>query len=185
MLDSDTIGLAGLTFSHDSVAGPARRNQTSAKAGCFPGFFHIKVRLFSDQDMEIFCGASNLTVEEKQRKCVWGFSPPPLLMLLITSQNSGSHLPNILQKESLFKIYSYVLVEWWHPKHLGGFFFPAISWGLAWTELAHALNRQWTMSFITETTCANNCAGKKLKNKNLGRSWWMRPHCFDRPYCRI
>ena len=59
-----------LTFSHDSAGLPSRRNQTSAEAGCFSGASHIKLRLFFDQDIEIFCGASYLTVEDKQREPV-------------------------------------------------------------------------------------------------------------------
>lgn len=55
-----------LTFSHESAECSPRRNQTSAKAGYFSAALQIKLRLFFNQDTEIFCGASYLTVEEKQ-----------------------------------------------------------------------------------------------------------------------
>lgn len=54
-----------LTFSHDSVGCSTRWNRISAKAGCFSIALQLKLRLFFAQDMEMFCGASYLTVEQK------------------------------------------------------------------------------------------------------------------------
>lgn len=54
-----------LTFSHDSVGSSSRWNRILAKAGCFSTALQLKLRLFFTQDMEIFCGASYLTVEQK------------------------------------------------------------------------------------------------------------------------
>lgn len=45
---------------------PSRLNQTSTEAGCFSAAVHIMLRLFFNQDTKIFCGASYLTVEDKQ-----------------------------------------------------------------------------------------------------------------------
>lgn len=54
-----------LTFSHDSVGCSTRWNRISAKAGCFSIALQLKLRLFFAQDMEMFCGASYLTVKQK------------------------------------------------------------------------------------------------------------------------
>lgn len=67
---SDTLKFCNkicLTYSHDSVGCSARRNRTSAKAGHFSTAVQLKLRLFFNQDMLIFCGASYLTVEQKQK----------------------------------------------------------------------------------------------------------------------
>lgn len=67
---SDTLKKFGnkicLTYSHDSVGCSARRNRTSAKAGHFSTALQLKLRLFFNQDMLMFSGASYLTVEQKQ-----------------------------------------------------------------------------------------------------------------------
>lgn len=52
----------------------SRRNQTSAWAGCFSAALQLNFRLFFNQDMEISCGASYLTIEKKQNTlCMMSF----------------------------------------------------------------------------------------------------------------
>lgn len=59
-----------LTFPHGSVGCSSRLNQTSATAGYFSVAIQLKLRLFFNQDAEIFCGASYFTVEWK-RNFAW------------------------------------------------------------------------------------------------------------------
>lgn len=75
-----------LTVSQESVGCSWRRNRTSAKAGYSSAADQLKLRLFFNQDIVIFCGMSCFTVEKMQIILCICFISTKLIQLSICAQ---------------------------------------------------------------------------------------------------